>query len=142
MNTDELITRREGVAGYLTLNRPKAIPALTAYIQAHPNLKAIGTQHGSITGMMGEILQKAGKKPGDIIVGGIDLAPATIDGLKSGYVSATLDQLLYLQGFMPVLQCVLTKKYKMPGLAINTGAGTVTPESIDSLVELIDAGIR
>ena len=43
---------------------------------------------------------------------------------------------------MPVLQCVLTKKYKMPGLAINTGAGTVTPESIDSLVELIDAGIR
>ena len=67
---------------------------------------------------------------------------ATIDGLKSGYVTATLDQLLYLQGFMPVLQCVLTAKYKMPGLAINTGAGTVTPETIDSLVELIDSGIR
>lgn len=30
MNTDELIVRREGVAGYLTLNRPKAIHALTA----------------------------------------------------------------------------------------------------------------
>ena len=30
MTTDELITRREGVAGYLTLNRPKAIHALTA----------------------------------------------------------------------------------------------------------------
>lgn len=28
--TDELITRREGVAGFLTLNRPKAIHALTA----------------------------------------------------------------------------------------------------------------
>ncbi|MEW9856727.1 enoyl-CoA hydratase/isomerase family protein [Novosphingobium sp. M1R2S20] len=27
--TDELLTRREGVAGYLTLNRPKAIHALT-----------------------------------------------------------------------------------------------------------------
>ncbi len=26
-----------------------AIPILTAYIQAHPNLKAIGTQHGNIT---------------------------------------------------------------------------------------------
>ena len=68
--------------------------------------------------------------------------PATIDGLKSGYVSATLDQLLYLQGFIPVLQCVMTAKYKMPGLSLNTGAGTVTPETIDSLVELIDAGIR
>ena len=30
MNTDELIVRREGGAGYLTLNRPKAIHALTA----------------------------------------------------------------------------------------------------------------
>jgi simple sugar transport system substrate-binding protein len=118
------------------------VPVLVAYIQAHPNLKAIGTQHGSITGLLAEVLQKAGKQPGDIVVAGIDLAPATIDGLKSGYVSATLDQLLYLQGFMPVVQCVMTAKYKMPGLSLNTGAGTVTPETIDSLVELIDGGIR
>lgn len=119
-----------------------AVPVLTAYVQAHPNLKAIGTQHGGITGILAEMLEKAGKKPGEIIVGGIDLGPATIDGLKSGYVSATLDQLLYLQGFMPVLQCVMTKKYKMPGLNLNTGAGTVTPDTIDGLVDLIDAGIR
>jgi len=119
-----------------------ATNVLTAYIQAHPNLKAIGTQHGGITGQLADILQKAGKKPGEIIVGGIDLAPATIDGLKSGYVSATLDQLLYLQGFMPVLQCVLTAKYKMPGLNLNTGAGAVTSMTINDLVDLIDAGIR
>jgi simple sugar transport system substrate-binding protein len=119
-----------------------AVPILAAYVQAHPELKAIGTQHGGITGILADTLQKAGKQPGEIIVGGIDLGPATIDGLKSGYVSATLDQLLYLQGFMPVLQCVLTAKYKMPGLSLNTGAGTVTPETIDDLVDLIDAGIR
>ncbi len=118
------------------------VPVLVAYIQSHPDLKAIGTQHGGVTGVLAEVLQKAGKQPGDIVVGGIDLGPATIDGLKSGYVSATLDQLLYLQGFMPVVQCVMTAKYKMPGLALNTGAGTVTPETIDGLVELIDEGIR
>jgi simple sugar transport system substrate-binding protein len=119
-----------------------AVPILVAYIQGHPKLKAIGTQHGSITGILDEALKKAGKKPGDIIVGGIDLAPATIAGLKDGYISATLDQLLYLQGFLPVLQCVLTAKYQMPGLAINTGAGTITPKTIDALTKLIDAGIR
>jgi simple sugar transport system substrate-binding protein len=118
------------------------VPILAAYIQAHPNLKAIGTQHGGVTGTMQQVLQKAGKKPGDIIVGGIDLGPATIDGLKSGYVTATLDQLLYLQGFMPVVQCVMTAKYKMPGLSLNTGAGVVTPQTIDALTKLIDAGIR
>ena len=119
-----------------------AVPVLTAYVQAHPQLKAIGTQHGGITGILADVLKKAGKKPGEITVGGIDLGPATIDGLKSGYVSATLDQLLYLQGFMPVMQCVMTAKYKMPGLALNTGAGVVTPKTIGGLVELIDAGIR
>ena len=119
-----------------------AVPILTAYIQSHPKLKAIGSQHGGVTGEMAEILQKAGKKPGDIIVGGIDLAPATIDGLKSGYVSVTLDQLLYLQGFMPVLQCVLSHKYLMPGLSINTGAGVITPDTVGPLSKLIDAGYR
>ena len=117
-----------------------AVPVLVSYIQSHPDLKAIGTQHGGITGVLAEILKKAGKKPGDIIVGGIDLGPATIDGLKSGYVSATLDQLLYLQGFMPVVQCVMTAKYKMPGLSLNTGAGVVTPDTIGGLVDLIDSG--
>jgi simple sugar transport system substrate-binding protein len=119
-----------------------AVPVLAAYVQAHPNLKAIGTQHGGATGIMEEMLKKAGKKPGEIVVGGIDLAPATIDGLKSGYVSATLDQLLYMQGFMPVVQCVMSAKYKMPGLSLNTGAGVVTPKTIDALTKLIDAGIR
>ena len=119
-----------------------AVPILTAYVQAHPNLKAIGTQHGGITGILADVLKKAGKKPGDVTVGGIDLAPSTIDGLKSGYISATLDQLLYLQGFVPVLQCVLTAKYKMPGLSLNTGAGVVTPQSIGGLVSLIEGGIR
>ena len=107
-----------------------------------PNLKAIGTQHGSVTGSLAEVLKKAGKRPGEITVGGIDLAPATIDGLQSGYINVTLDQLLYLQGFMPVLQCVLTKAYKMPGLSLNTGAGVITPQTIGDLVPLIEAGIR
>ncbi len=118
------------------------VPILAAYIQAHPSLKAIGTQHGGVTGTMEQVLKKAGKKPGDIVVGGIDLGPATIDGLKSGYVTATLDQLLYLQGFIPVVQCVMTAKYKVPGLSLNTGAGVVTPQTIDALTKLIDDGIR
>ena len=75
-----------------------AVPVLSAYVQAHPQLRAIGTQHGGVTGILADVLKEAGPKPGDIIVGGLDLAPATIDGLKSGYVSATLDQLRYLQG--------------------------------------------
>jgi simple sugar transport system substrate-binding protein len=119
-----------------------AVPILTAYIQKHPDLKAIGTQHGNVTAFIGKALKDAGKKPGEVTVGGIDLSPATIDGLKKGYISVTLDQQLYLQGFLPVAQCVLSKKYGFAGLSVNTGAGVVTPKSIGGLVPLIDKGIR
>jgi simple sugar transport system substrate-binding protein len=119
-----------------------AIPILTAYIQAHPNLKAIGTQHGNITATLPKVLQAAGKQPGDIIVGGIDLSPATIDGIKAGWISASFDQVLYLQGYFPVQQIWLTKMYLIPGLHINTGVGTVRPDNIDAIAPLIEQGIR
>jgi len=105
-------------------------------------VKGIGTQHGGITSVIPKALQAAGKKPGDVIVGGIDLSPATIDGLQKGWITATLDQQLYLQGFLPVMQCVLSKRYGFAGLSINTGADVVTPKTIKTLVPLIEKGIR
>lgn len=119
-----------------------AIPVLTAYIAAHPNLKAIGTQHGNITAVLPKVLQAAGVNPGDIIVGGIDLSPATVDGIKQGWISASFDQVLYLQGYEPVQQIFFTKNYLIPGLHIDTGVGTVTPQNIAQIAPLIDQGIR
>jgi simple sugar transport system substrate-binding protein len=119
-----------------------AAPIITAFVAKNPDLKAIGTQHGAITSVLPKILKRMGKKPGDIVIGGIDLSPPTIAGLKSKYISATLDQQLYLQGFLPVTQIVLSKKYGFAGLTINTGAGVVTPETIEELTPLIEAGIR
>lgn len=119
-----------------------AIPILTGYIEAHPNLKAIGTQHGNITAVLPQVLEAAGKAPGDIIVGGIDLSPATIQGIRDGWISASFDQVLYLQGFMPVAQIYFTHKYLIPGLSVNTGVGTVTPDNIDTIAPLIEQGFR
>jgi simple sugar transport system substrate-binding protein len=119
-----------------------AIPILTAYIEAHPKLKAIGTQHGNITAVLPKVLEAAGKKPGDIIVGGIDLSPATKDGITQGWISASFDQVLYLQGFFPVQQIFFTKMYKIPGLTIDTGVGTFTPQNLTTIAPLIDQGIR
>ena len=41
-----------------------AVPVLAAYVQAHPNLKAIGTQHGGITGVLAEVLQEGRQEAG------------------------------------------------------------------------------
>jgi simple sugar transport system substrate-binding protein len=119
-----------------------AIPVLTAYLEAHPDLRAIGTQHGNITAVLPQVLDAAGKQPGEIVAGGIDLSPATIDGITRGYINVSFDQVLYLQGYYPVQQVWLTHNYLIPGLHINTGVGTVTPDNIDEIAPLIEVGIR
>jgi simple sugar transport system substrate-binding protein len=121
---------------------PLAIPQLVAYLQQHPDTKAVGTQHGGVTSLLPDVMQQAGKKPGELILGGIDTDPKTVAAVKSGVMTATLDQQLYLQGFLPVLQCVMSAKYKMGGFTTNTAAGTVSPKNVNALVPLIDAGIR
>jgi simple sugar transport system substrate-binding protein len=137
LEVDELVISAE-----VDADPSQAVPVITAYLDANPDVKAIGTQHGNVTGIYAQALQAAGKAPGEIVAGGIDLAPPTIDGLKDGYVTVTLDQQLYLQGFLPVVQCVLSKKYGITGWSVNTGGGVVTPETIDKLVPLIEGGIR
>jgi simple sugar transport system substrate-binding protein len=137
LEVDELVISAEVDADY-----SQAVPVITAYLDANPDVKAIGTQHGGVTSVYAQALQAAGKKPGELVAGGIDLAPATIDGLLDGYVTVTLDQQLYYQGFLPVVQCVLSKKYGLTGFSVNTAGGVVTPETIKDLVPLIEAGIR
>jgi simple sugar transport system substrate-binding protein len=120
----------------------KGIPIMTAYLAAHPDLKAIGTQHGQITSLLPKILKDAGKKPGDIVIGGIDLGPDVIAGIKAGYIVASFDQVLYLQGWDPVQQIWLTKNYLIPGLHQDTGVGEVTPANVDTIAPLIEQGFR
>ena len=50
--------------------------------------------------------------------------------------------MLYLQGYLPVQQIVFTKLYQIPGLTVNTGVGTFTPENLAAIHPLIDQGIR
>lgn len=137
-----VIVDRVEISAEVNANPPSAIPILVAYLQEHPDTKGLATQHGGVTAQLPAIVEQAGKAPGEIIVGGIDTDPKTIEAVRDGAITATLDQQLYLQGFLPVLQCVLSVKYKMGGMTTNTAAGTVNPENVDVLLPLIEQGIR
>jgi simple sugar transport system substrate-binding protein len=137
-----IVVDRVEMAAEVNSNPPAAIPILVAYMQEHPDLKGIATQHGGVTAQLQAALEQAGKQPGEIVTGGIDTDPKTVEGVKLGYITATLDQQLYLQGFLPVLQCVLSVKYKMGGMTTNTAAGTLNPDNVDALLPLIEQGIR
>lgn len=114
----------------------------TGYVSAHPDVKVIVTDHGGLTATAGTYLQAAGKKPGDIMMAGFDLSPATVDAIKAGWMNLVIDQQEWLQGYLPILQICLTKVYGFSGLDINTGAGFVDKSNVDFIAPLAQKNIR
>jgi len=117
-------------------------PTFTGYVAAHPDVKLIITDHGALTATLQTYLTAAGKKPGDIYTAGFDMSPATLPAIKGGWTDLVLDQQPFLQGYLPILQICLTKKYGFSGLAIDTGAGFVDKSNIDVLTPYINENIR
>jgi simple sugar transport system substrate-binding protein len=108
----------------------------------YPNAKFVIVDHGALTASSPILLKNLGKKPGDITLAGFDLSAATVSGIKSGYVGLILDQQPYLQGYLPVLQSCLTKKYGFAGLYVDTGVGLIDSTNVDAVANLAAKGIR
>jgi simple sugar transport system substrate-binding protein len=121
---------------------PEGDKFIEQVISKYPGLKVIAVDHGELTASMGPILQRLGKKPGEYIVGGYDISPKTVENIKNGYVGIVRDQQLYLEGYLPVLQACLTRKYKFAGLYIDTGVGLIDATNVDSITDLVKRQIR
>ena len=56
---------------------------------------------------------------------GFDMSPNTAQAIKDGYQNLVIDQQPYLQGYLPILNICLTKKFGFSGLDINTAGAFV-----------------
>ena len=119
-----------------------AIPTITGYVLSHPDVRVIVHPGGQMLAAAPTYMEAIGKKPGEIYNIGFDLNPAVIEAFKKGYVQITMDQLPYLQGYLPILNLCFMVKYKMPGLYINTGAGIVDESNYKFVENLVKSGIR
>jgi simple sugar transport system substrate-binding protein len=117
-------------------------PVFTGYVSSHPDVKLICTDHGALTATQETYLTAAGKGPDDIYMIGFDVSPATLEGIRNGWTDLVLDQQPFLQGYLPIVQICLTKKYLFAGLHIDTGAGLISQENVEALAPLIEEQIR
>ncbi len=78
------------------------ISTFTGMASANPDLKAAFLDHGNVTSTARAYLEAAGIAPEALYVAGFDLAPATIEGIQTGYVDLAIDQQQWLQGFEAV----------------------------------------
>jgi simple sugar transport system substrate-binding protein len=120
----------------------QGIPIFTSYVVSHKDVKAIILDHGALTATAPNYMKSARKNPGDIYIAGFDLSPPTAKGIKEGYINAVLDQQPFLQGYLPVLQIYLTKRFGFSGLHVDTGAAIIDKSNIDMVAPLAEKGIR
>ena len=121
---------------------PAAQKMISDALEQYPNVKIVVIDHGALTAASPILFKNLGKKPSDIIVAGFDLSATTVAGIRSGYIGLILDQQPYLQGYLPVLQSCLTKKYGFAGLYIDTGVGLIDSTNVNAVADLATKNIR
>ncbi len=117
-------------------------PTFVGLIGANPGIEAVVTDHGGLTATLETYLTAAGEGPGDIFGAGFDVSPATVQAIDSGFTDLVIDQQPYLQGYLPILNICLTKKYGFSGLDINTGAGFVDKSNVAEVAPWAKVEIR
>ena len=118
------------------------VSAFTGYASANPDVKAIIIDHGNLTSTIPTYMKAANLGPDDVYAAGFDVSPATVQGVKDGYVDLVIDQQQWLQGFEAIEQLCLTHNYGFSGLKIDTGGGFVDADNIDVIEPLVEDQIR
>ena len=95
-----------------------------------------------MTANVGVYARAASLKPGQVFFAGFDMSPNTAKAIKDGYQDLVIDQQPYLQGYLPILNICLTKKYGFSGLDINTAGAFVDPKNVDVVAPLAAKEIR
>ncbi|QIW23816.1 ABC transporter substrate-binding protein [Sulfolobus sp. S-194] len=113
---------------------------ITAYLEAHPDTKAI-LSNGYGGAVVMDVFPKLGISPGQMPVATFDITPQVLNAILAGYVTLTIDQQPYLQGFLPVIQGALVKKYDFSGWNVNTGNYVITKQIAEEVEPLVKEGV-
>ena len=116
--------------------------AFVGVMTAHPGVKLVVTDHGALTANVGVYARAASLKPGQVFFAGFDMSPDAARAIKDGYLDLVIDQQPFLQGYLPILNICLTKKYGFSGLDINTAGAFVDPSNVDAVAPLAAKEIR
>jgi len=111
-------------------------------MKANPGIKIVVTDHGGLTSNVGVYAKAASLKPGQVYFAGFDMSPNTAQAVKDGYQNLVIDQQPYLQGYLPILNICLTKKFGFSGLDINTAGAFVDSTNVDAVAPLAAKEIR
>lgn len=117
--------------------------------QAQQMLKGYLTKHTAVSGVF--FLGPPGLHAGgrmlhelypNLVMASFDLTPLTLELIKNGTCSFSVDQQPFLQGFMAVTELSLAAKYQLQPANMNTGVSIVGEGNAGPLSQLVQQGVR
>jgi simple sugar transport system substrate-binding protein len=111
-------------------------------MKSNPGIKVVVTDHGGLTSNAGIYAKAASLTPGQVFFAGFDMSPNTSKAIQGGFLNLVIDQQPYLQGYIPILNICLTKKFGFAGLDINTAGAFVDKTNVDAVAPLAAKEIR
>lgn len=108
---------------------------LVSYLLGHPKTAAIIALGGTPLSVAPAAVKKANM---NIPIGGFDLSQDILSAVKSGVITATVDQQPYIQGFQAVMNIALYLRYGITPSNINTSnRALIDKTNIDQVVPLV-----
>jgi len=117
-------------------------PTFAGIMAKNPNVKAVVTDHGGLTATAATYMKAANLKAGSVYFGGFDVSPAAVSAIESGFLNLVIDQQPFLQGYLPILNICLSKKFGFSGLDIQTAGGFLDASNVKSVKPLALLEIR
>ncbi|HEX4569339.1 MAG TPA: substrate-binding domain-containing protein, partial [Dongiaceae bacterium] len=111
-------------------------------MKKNPEVKIVVTDHGGLTSNVGVYARAASLEPGKVLFAGFDMSPNTAQAVKDGFQNLVIDQQPFLQGYLPILNICLTKKFGFSGLDVNTAGAFVDKSNVDAVAPLAAQEIR
>jgi simple sugar transport system substrate-binding protein len=111
-------------------------------IKSNPGIKVVVTDHGGLTSNVGVYAKAASLQSGQVFFAGFDMSPNTSRAIQEGFLNLVIDQQPFLQGYLPILNICLTKKFGFAGLDINTAGAFVDKTNVDAVAPLAAKEIR
>jgi len=105
-------------------------------VKKNPDIKVVVTDHGGLTSNVSVYARAASLAPGKVLFAGFDMSPNTAQAIKDGYQNLVIDQQPFLQGYLPILNICLTKKFGFSGLDVNTAGAFVDKSNVDAVAPL------
>lgn len=106
----------------------EALEKMTQYLIGHQDTKCVISLGGTPTAVAAQAIAESGVK---VPNGGFDLNDLILDNLKAGTLEATIDQVPYMQGFLPIMQIAYFVRYGISPADVDTGLAIVDSSNVD-----------